>query len=68
MIKKVTTIIKHNRKEIQKRAIVIGGTALGAFIAGVIVAKAEEPLEGLIVVEEQVPDEDPTIEETPEEK
>ena len=67
MIKKITTIIKTNKKEIQKKAIILGGTALGAFVAGVIVAKDAEPVDGIVIVEEDITVEEVSTDETPKE-
>lgn len=65
MIKKITAVIKHNQKDFRKRALVLGGTALGAFVAGVVLTKAEQPVEGVVLMEEEVTVDEETTTEDP---
>jgi hypothetical protein len=63
MIKKITTLVSTNRQVIARKALIIGGVALG-IVAGALLVKPEE--ETLIVVGETVEEETTTEESTPE--
>jgi hypothetical protein len=63
MIKKITTMVSTNRQVIARKALIIGGVALG-IVAGALLIKPEE--ETIVVVGETVEDES-TTETSPEE-
>jgi hypothetical protein len=54
MIKKITTMVSTNRQVIARKALIIGGVALG-IVAGALLIKPEE--ETIVVVGETVEDE-----------
>jgi len=63
MIKKITTLVSTNRQVIARKALIIGGVALG-IVAGALLVKPEE--ETLVLVGETVEEETTTEESTPE--
>ena len=62
MIKKITTLVSTNRNIIARKALLVGGIALG-LVAGALLVKPEEEI---IIIGETV-DEDSTTESSPEE-
>lgn len=61
MIKKITTLVSTNRKVIARKALILGGVALG-IVAGALLVKPED--EVIIVVGETVEENSTTEEPT----
>lgn len=57
MIKKITTIVSNNRETLAHRALVLGGTVLGAIVVDGILNKVA-PTEPEVVIVEEVDDEE----------
>lgn len=63
MVKKITTLISENKKALTRKALIVGGVALG-LIAGALLTKPEE--ETILIVGETVDDEKTTEDPKPE--